>query len=73
MRWYKECSNKKPQQSGISPSRLKLLMIKREEERIRRLTEGSSEDEELQAEEKPTMANLSLILQPNTSHLYLNK
>jgi hypothetical protein len=41
IRWYKECSNKKPSNQEHNLSRLKKIMIRREEERIRRLTEES--------------------------------
>jgi hypothetical protein len=47
-------------------------MIRREEERLRRLQEGDSVEEE-KIDDSPKIADLSLILQPNASHLYLNK
>ncbi len=56
----------------MSPSRLRLVMIRREEERLRRLEEGEPEEEEKE-DDSPKIADLSLILQPNVSHLYLNK
>ncbi len=47
-------------------------MIRREEERLRRALEGDPEEEEKE-DDSPQIADLSLILQPNVSHLYLNK